>query len=276
MRTEMSSRPITTPEKTFRNCPNLHINRVPASIRITRSPDDQLHFAATGDAEDLSSIITTTAYDSLSITYRLTQRRQSGRSLFNLFGRRGKNFQSGNGNFSFSFSHGNTVVQNVSNVHGQNVIISGGDVIIQDFTPLVLNISAPLGTNIFYVDAPGASLEIADLSGNLDLRLYNPGTVNAECAHNLRACIEGNGDVRIGHIEGDIATLVINGSGDIHIGSGKCTDLIAIITGSGDIDANLTATNASLALQGSGDMHIGRVTNRLNQQCQGSGDITIG
>lgn len=269
----------TMPEKIFSKCTNLHIDKVPANIRIARSHDDQFHITATGDKDDWSGIITETIRDSLFITYRFAERHQqpqSRRKLSSFLRNGGKNicFQNSNGSFSFIFGHGNVVTQSISDIYGHNIVISNGT-IVQNSAPLILDIAAPAGTNVHYVDTHGASLQIADLAGDLDLQLHSSGNIDAEYARNLRALIQGSGDIYIDTVDGDSVMLTSRGSGDIAINSGKSVNLTASIMGSSDIDANITVSNADLSVLGSGDIRISRVTGRLTQRVQGSGDIVI-
>ncbi len=85
--------------------------------------------------------------------------------------------------------------------------------------------------------------------------------------------MNGSGDVAITDVTRDRLILVIRGSGDI-TATGKVTELRAAINGSGDVRAAaLEAKAADIRVSGSGDADV-HVAEQLTAEVHGSGRIT--
>jgi hypothetical protein len=89
------------------------------------------------------------------------------------------------------------------------------------------------------------------------------------------ASVSGSGNLVIGALAADSATLSISGSGDIEA-SGTAGTLDISISGSGDIDASgLTASRAKVSVAGSGDV-TATVNGQASVSIVGSGDVSLG
>jgi hypothetical protein len=94
--------------------------------------------------------------------------------------------------------------------------------------------------------------------------------VSSDALDSIR--VTGSSDLRLGRVDGDHFTVMVNGSGDIEA-SGHVDNLTAAIQGAGDAHLfDLEARNATVSVQGAGDAEV-TVTDRLDVSVQGAGDV---
>ncbi len=103
-------------------------------------------------------------------------------------------------------------------------------------------------------------------SGNISIDQADDGFVGS---------LGGSGDMTIGQLRGDRATLKIGGSGTI-AAAGDVRYLDMVVAGSGDIDAKqVRAAEATAAVAGSGDARA-TVNGPARVTVAGSGSVTLG
>lgn len=122
------------------------------------------------------------------------------------------------------------------------------------------------GTAHIHITMP--SIGAATLSG--------PGTITIDQAGApFVANVSGSGDMTIGQVQGDKATLAVSGSGSI-AAAGSVRELALSIAGSGGIRAQeVRAESATVSITGSGEV-AARVDGPAKVSLVGSGSATLG
>ncbi len=132
-------------------------------------------------------------------------------------------------------------------------------------------------------------VEIADISGHLDLGVSGSGDISLGRAgsgdiaiagsgdfmalgvHDVTITVAGSGDVQIGDVMGSV-DATIAGSGDTHINN-ISGDLAYQGGGSGDLDVGDVSGNVDITIGGSGNVGVGRIGGDLAYSGGGSGSF---
>ena len=112
------------------------------------------------------------------------------------------------------------------------------------------------------------AIRAATLNGSGDVAIDQAGDP-------FVAKLGGSGDMTIGQLQGDHATLAVSGSGTI-AAAGSVRAVTLTVTGSGDIDARqVRAGEAKVSLTGSGDI-AADIAGPARVSLVGSGSATLG
>lgn len=91
---------------------------------------------------------------------------------------------------------------------------------------------------------------------------------------NLRAVINGSGELRVGRLRCDTLSIFVNGSGDVRLDSLDCAATEIYVNGSGDITAAGATGAAEYRINGAGDMKLDNlVADDVTARINGAGNI---
>ncbi|MFT3810332.1 MAG: DUF2807 domain-containing protein [Micropepsaceae bacterium] len=135
---------------------------------------------------------------------------------------------------------------------------------------LTVTIKVSTGTPI-RVDNYIGDADIGDLNASLKMNTSG-GEVRAGNVSAADVAIAGSGDIRLGHVAGDLDASIA-GSGSVR--AGDCHSADVEIAGGGEVKVGTVNGDFDIDIAGSGEVYAIAVNGKVNIDVAGSGDVKI-